>query len=259
MLDYIDGTVSDTEKHEIENHLEKCESCLDELMHSQKVLNLISRGEQAKPEESLQINFYHMLYNEIKKIEGSSSSNRISHTVPWHNRLIFKIAAGILLMVCGTTAGLLIHIGTGNSKRNMELTQLRSEVDMLKKTAMYAMLNNESSSNRIQAVDYADEIRNPDKNIIDALVITLNSDKNINVRMAAAYALSKFANRQSVSDSLVRSLSLQNDPIVQITLINILVEHRQKSAVKPIENLMNASGTMDEVKTVAEKGLKKLL
>jgi hypothetical protein len=258
LLDYIDGSLSETEKQEIENHLERCEKCLDELMHSQQVLQLFEKGETVKPDDTLRINFYHMLHNEIKKSKAGTSELLNKPAEPWHNRLIFKIAAGIAILICGTFAGLIINSRIINSYQARELSELQSEVSTLKKTAMYAMLKNESSSNRIQAVSYADEFEKPDDNIINALVTTLNNDKNVNVRMAAAYALSKFTVQQSVSDSLVRSLSLQSDPIVQITLINILVEHKEKTALKPIESLINNKSTLSEVKTVAENGLQKL-
>ena len=76
-----------------------------------------------------------------------------------------------------------------------ELKQLHSEVSDLKKATMFTMLKEESSSDRIQAVRYVEDLDNPDQNVIEVLIKTLNNDKNVNVRMAAAYALSKFADQ----------------------------------------------------------------
>jgi HEAT repeat protein len=124
---------------------------------------------------------------------------------------------------------------------------------------MFTMLKEESSSDRIQAVRYVEEIDNPDPNMIEVLVKTLNNDKNVNVRMAAAYALSKFADRQAVCDSLVKSLSLQSDPILQVTLINILVEKKEKSALRPIQEIISNKRTLKEVRAVAENSLRVLI
>jgi HEAT repeat protein len=145
------------------------------------------------------------------------------------------------------------------SKDTAELRQLHSEVTELKKTALFTMLNEESSSNRIQALNYADDIGNADEAVIEVLVRTLNHDKNVNVRMAAAYALAKFSDQRQVCDSLVKSLSLQDDPILQVTLINILVERKEKSALKPIQQIINSDKTLHEVKVVAENGVKQLI
>ena len=72
MIDYLDLNLDDTLKQEIEKHLETCERCLDEMKDSQQVFNLISKDEMEKPDDSLRINFYHMLHSEIKKEEAKN-------------------------------------------------------------------------------------------------------------------------------------------------------------------------------------------
>ena len=139
------------------------------------------------------------------------------------------------------------------------MKQLQSEVSDLKKTAMFTMLKEESSSDRIQAVRYVEDLDNPDQNVIEVLINTLNNDKNVNVRMSAAYALSKFADRRAVCDSLVKSLYLQSDPILQVTLINILVERKEKSALRPIQEIISNKRTLKEVRAVAENSLRVLI
>jgi HEAT repeat protein len=124
---------------------------------------------------------------------------------------------------------------------------------------MLTMLKDESSSDRIQAVRYVEDIESPDQNIIEVLIKTLNNDKNVNVRMAAAYALARFSNQQMVSDSLVKSLSIQTDPLLQVTLINILAEKREKSALRPIQEIIANRNTLKEVRMVAENSLRVLI
>ncbi len=166
----------------------------------------------------------------------------------------------VALLICGTFIGIIFNSGINNSSQTKELSQLKSEVNALRKTAMFTMLKDESSSYRIQAVNYADEMDSPDENIIDALVKTLNNDRNVNVRMAAAYALAKFTSQRSVCDSLVKSLSLQSDPILQVTLINILVDLGEKSALgSNSDRSSTAIETLEEVKTVAAKGARLLI
>ena len=121
------------------------------------------------------------------------------------------------------------------------------------------MLKDESSSDRIQAVSYADELDNPDENVIEVLVKTLNNDKNVNVRMAAAYALSKFADQRAVCDSLVNLFHFRVDPILQVTLINILAERKEKSALRPIQEIIANKNTLKEVRAVAENSLRVLI
>ncbi len=259
MIDYLDNTLEQGLRQKIEKHLEICERCLDELKDSQKVLNLISKDEMVKPEDSLRINFYHMLHSQIKKSEESKTSSFRKPLAPWYNLSRYRFAAGLALLICGTFIGILIHAGLNNSYAANELKQLHSEVSDLKKATMFTMLKEASSSDRIQAVSYAGDLDNADENVIEVLVKTLNNDKNVNVRMAAAYALSKFADKKAVCDSLVKSLTLQNDPILQVTLINILAERKEKSALRPIQEIIANKSTLKEVRAVAENSLRVLI
>lgn len=259
MIDYLDNNLNDEIRDEIEKHLGTCERCLDELRDSQEILKLISEEEMVKPDDSLRINFYHMLHSEIKKSEAYKSSSILKSTTPWYSPGRYRIAAAIALLICGTFIGVFIHTVLNNSYDSKEIKQLRAEVSDLKKSTMFTMLQQESSSDRIQAVSYVNELGDPDQNVIDVLVKTLNNDKNVNVRMAAAYALSKFANQRSVCDSLVRSLSLQNDPILQVTLINILAERKVKSALRPVQEIIANKSTLKEVRAVAENSLRVLI
>jgi hypothetical protein len=258
MIDYLDLNLKDDKRFEIEKHLETCERCLDELKDTQEIMKLISNDEMEKPDDSLRINFYHMLHSEIKKNEVKFSTKNLPIT-NWVNITSFRIAAAIALLICGTFIGLFIRPGFNNSSASNELKQLHSEVTDLKKTAMFTMLTQESSSDRIQAVGYASDLGNADENVIEVLVKTLNNDKNVNVRMAAAYALSKFAYQRTVVDSLVKSLSQQSDPILQVTLINILAERKEKSALRPIQEIIANKSTLKEVRAVAENSLRVLI
>jgi hypothetical protein len=259
MVDYLDNNLDSDSRQEIEKHLETCERCLDGLNESQQILNHFHKNEIVKPDDSLRINFYHMLHSEMKKSEEKVKIIEYKTQKPWYINSNYRVAAGIALLLCGTFIGLILHRGFGNSYTSDELKNLQSEVSALKKTAMFTMLKEESSSDRIQAVRYVEDIDNPDQNMIEVLIKTLNSDKNVNVRIAAAYALSKFSDRQAVCDSLVKSLSLQSDPILQVTLINILVERKEKSALRPIQEIISNKGTLKEVRAVAENSLRVLI
>jgi HEAT repeat protein len=259
MIDYLDGKLDSNRNQEIEKHLEICEKCLDELKDTRRILELMSKDEMIKPDDSLRINFYNMLHSEINKIKEQPVTPFESAQVSLYNRSVYRFAAGIALLIIGTLIGIVINSGVNYSSQSKELGKLKSEVNALRETAIYSMLKNESSSFRIQAVNYSEEIDVPDENIIDALVKTLNNDRNVNVRMAAAYALAKFTSQGSVREALVKSLSLQNDPILQVTLINILVDMDEKSALDPIRKILNSEETLEEVKSVAAKGARLLI
>ncbi len=259
MIDYLDNNLSKNTRDDIGKHLGSCESCLNEIRDLQELLKPMSDHEMEKPDDSLRINFYKMLHSEISKNVTNEKRFSTGKSPVWYRKSTFRIAAGIALFVCGTLFGMFVASLMKISRQNEILTELQGEVTDLKKDAMFTMLRDESSSYRLQAVNYAEEFETPDDNVIKALVKTLNSDDNVNVRMAAAFALAKFADEKRVCDSLVSSLYLQSEPILQVTLINILVEKREKNAMKPIQKIVSDSNTLDEVKRIAEDGLKVLL
>ncbi len=258
LVDYLDNSLEDKTRDEVDNHLSACERCLDTFNESQKIVRIISVSEPHKPDESLRGNFYHMLQKEIRKANDHGIEKQDHRHGGSFNRKIFPVAAGVALLVAGTFLGMLISTMRNEALSTAKIDMLQSQVDEIKRTAMYSMLKEESSSFRLQGVSYAEELGPRDDKVIGVLLNILNNDKSTNVRLAAAFSLSKFTDSRVVCDSLVASLPVQTEPILQITLINILVEIKEKSALRPIRQLVNDSRTIDEVRNAAEKGAKEL-
>jgi len=123
---------------------------------------------------------------------------------------------------------------------------------------MFSLINDESASQRIKAVSYAEEMSNPDQKVIETLVGTLNHDKNVNVRLAALYSLGSWADNRMVRDSLVASLPRQTEPLIQVMLINLLAEKKDSRIVAPIQEILSNKKTLPVVKDAAERSLKTL-
>jgi outer membrane protein OmpA-like peptidoglycan-associated protein len=118
-----------------------------------------------------------------------------------------------------------------------------------RKEALFTSLANmESASTRIAAAMDAYEMKNADKDIVDALVTTMNSDPNTNVRLAALEALAKFHREGYVRKQLTTSLKKQKDPMVQVELIQVLTKMKQKSILTELEKLVKDANTTEAVK-----------
>ena len=176
--------------------------------------------------------------------------------VPMKRTLWYKIAASIILIASGVFIGTLIT--TNKENENIQVADLKNEVKEMRETLMFNLLTEESASERIKAVSYADEINNPDSKIVAALITTMNEDKNVNVRLAALNAVSKFSDNKNVSDALIASLGKQTEPLMQIALINILTEKKATKAKEPIQEILKDEKTLQPVKEIAQKGLKLL-
>lgn len=259
MMDYLENNIDDHGRKAIEKHLETCESCLDSLRDAQKLLKMIPQADMEIPDESLRINFYHMLHREMEKIESQDNKLPERQIVPWYSNKPFLVAAGIAILLCGTFLGTMMKSGNQNTSGFQKISQLETEVNDLRKNTMLTMLRDESSSQRLEGISYADDMQKPDYQIITALINTLNNDKNVNVRLASAYSLSKFTDDRMVCDSLIASLPKQEEPIIQITIINILVGIKEKNALKTIQKMLDNKEIINEVKVVAQNGARELM
>ncbi|EJF11576.1 HEAT repeat domain-containing protein [Pontibacter sp. BAB1700] len=161
----------------------------------------------------------------------------------------WRVAAGIIFILGAFWLGRNYNQGIAPEQR-AELAALREEVEEMK----LAMTTGASASERIQLVSQEFDTEQPDE-IIQVLITTMNQDPNVNVRVAASEALYKFSHKKVVRQALVESLKLQTDPIMQLTLIDMLVSIKEKEAVGELEEMANRKDLLPIVKSKAAEGL----
>jgi hypothetical protein len=139
------------------------------------------------------------------------------------------------------------------------LAKLTDRTSHSEKHMMFARLNNmNSSAARIAAVVETPGFKNTGNNIVDALVATLNNDPNANVRLAALDGLARFYQETYVKKKLIASLKRQQDPVVQITMINLLIRMRESGIVSELESIINDENAQKAVKDCAYSGILQL-
>lgn len=127
------------------------------------------------------------------------------------------------------------------------------------KTTLFAKMNNmESASERYTAMLTAVDAKKIDRDIINALLQSMNNDPNSNVRLAAMESLSKFYREPYVKKNLIKSMSTQKDPVVQMALIDLLTKMRTTSIVDELKKLTEDSNTPKPVKDQAYSSIFKL-
>ncbi len=136
-----------------------------------------------------------------------------------------------------------------------ELPGINEELDMRRKMFFAGLNNMDLPSKRLNAAAQAYQLKNTDKEIVDALVRAMNTDPNTNVRLAALEALSRFHRETYVKKQLVQSLKKQKDPMVQIELIQLLTKMKQSSILDELEKMTEDGGTMDAVKDEAHRSI----
>lgn len=132
-------------------------------------------------------------------------------------------------------------------------------INAKKKLAMFAGLNNmESPASRITAATEVYRLKNVDRDVVDVLAQTLNSDPNSNVRLAALDGLAQFYHDGYVRKKLIASLKKQQDPIVEVALINLLTRMRESAILTELEKMVKDDNTAKEVKDCAYSSIFRL-
>jgi hypothetical protein len=263
LIDYLDGALDAASLTAIRQHLEECVECSREAEELQELLTTMKHSTLEIPPPALRESFDTMLQSELNMqttaniIQEFPLTERPRRKVLTLSSPLWQVAAAVILVAGGIAIGMAIRTKP-QPVVDDQLAALRKEVKDMKEQIMLNLIDDESASQRIKAVSYAEDMSSPDQQVIDVLIQTLNHDKNVNVRLASLYSLARFADRRSVRDSLVSSLSIQTEPIVQVVLINLLAEKRETRAIAPIRDIINNKKTLKEVKDAAQRSLKSL-
>ena len=177
---------------------------------------------------------------------------RVLGLTPW----TLRMAASVALLLLGFAGGMFY-----NRQQNTGLfgmTDNKSPATEMKKVLAFSSQPETSASDRIQAVNQSYELPQADRDITQLLINTLNFDANVNVRLAACQALRHFEQEPGVREALIQSLSIQTDPNVQITLIEMLIAIEEKRAVGEMRRLTRRPHVLDVVRQKAEEGINNL-
>jgi HEAT repeat protein len=261
--DLLTDSLTLTKRREIESHLAGCADCMKEFEVSRKIWNLMGEIPQPEPSAAMQTTFNTILsgYKEeivIKRNPVKEWFNKFREF--WWLQAQPRLAFSLLLVAAGLIGGYLLHQPEQSAiSYNKQIDSLSSQVSEMKQVMMLSLLQDPSASQRIRAVSYTDEISNVNLKIIDALFTTLNEDPNVNVRLATLEALVKLAGESRVREGLVRSIDLQESPIMQSAIADAMVKLQEKSSVKSLQRLLGKKDLNQMVKTNIEKNIQKLI
>jgi hypothetical protein len=161
----------------------------------------------------------------------------------------YRVAAAVALILVGFYAG--------NQLRNGDVDNMKAELAEVK-SMMLSQMNSSSPSGRLQAVNYSYRFSEVDDETLEALITVLETDSNMNVRLKAVEALSRFVTEERTKKALINALSTEKEPMVQIALIEVLVSNNVKSAVDDLERITQDKSSLKGVKDEAYMGMFKL-
>jgi HEAT repeat protein len=140
-----------------------------------------------------------------------------------------------------------------------QLQVLSTQVHEMREMVLLALLENPSASERIRGVGYTNEISKVNRNVINALLSTLNNDPNSNVRLMTLEALTHYADDPAVREGLVQSILQQDSPLVQAALADVMLKLQEKKSVGPFKELLHQKDLNEMVRMKIRQTLTRLI
>ena len=260
IIEYIDGVLNDEDARRVDEHLSACEDCRTELAATRSMLSQLDGFELEEPSGSLKRNFRSMIDSyslgmSDKKISWHETIvNRLESW--WPKRPVVQFMTTVAVLIIGLITGLNIN---KNAAPGNDIAQLHSDMYNLNKVVMTSLLNQSSAADRISGLTMTSQLKNVDTQFYSTLLLLLNSDPNVNVRLAAVNALTNFADDEYVRHELIISLGIQTSPLVQISLIDLLASIKEADSSSTLIKMIGNPEVDRHVKERARKALKQFI
>lgn len=251
------GTLSAGDRHTLEAHLATCAACraeADELGRLWQRLGDVAEAGEA-PSRSMRSTFAATLaaYAAGRDELGTRPPLVVPSArpawVPW----LGAVAAAALLGVA-FLGGLLVN----RQQEAPAVQALHREVQTMRQMLALSLLQQQSANERLRGLSVSVQLDRPNETVLAALVATLTTDPNVNVRLSAVDALRAFANEAQVRDGLIEAVGHQESPLVQIALIDALAEIGEPRAPGVLRTLAGDDQADQAVRTRATEVLKQI-
>lgn len=255
------GRLESAARERLIAHLEVCSACRADVAEMGAVWRGLESLPAVEPDPAMRSRFLEVLEAYRAGMEQAQGRAAVSGKPAWWMagwwpaRAVWQTALALALLLAGGFGG---HYLARPRSTAPEIAQLQGQVENLRQMVALTMLQDRSPSSRIRGVTYGSLVSPPDRQIDQALLYAVNHDANVNVRLSAVDALEKLAGNPEIQRALVDALPMQDSPLVEIALIDVLVEANDKAAVDALRRLAEDAQADESVRQRAAAGAKRL-
>ena len=236
--DYLQGCLPPEQAKLVEQHIEHCAECLEDVAIWKKlsVLPVEQPSPAGRQRFDAMLEAYRSGREERLPAGGPSPERRVSFwdAFRWLPSPAGAVAWSFAVLALGAYLGM--HVNRPDTHAQ-EIAVMHSELANMRQMVALSMLQQQSASGRLEGVTWTRGEDHLDPQVLAALLHTLRFDASVDVRLAALDALSRHSTQPQVRNSVVDSLSEQQSPLVQVALIDQLVEWRDRQAAQPLQKL----------------------
>jgi len=271
LLEYLTHKLSGETMGAVEGHIADCNACRAELAELREAWEALGALPEDEPSPELSARFYAML--EEAKAEQARDGEFEAETARagerkrsggfegwlagwWPRRLAHQFVAALVLLAVGLGIGIGLRPDDGS---DIEIAMLQAEVDNMRQVLTLALVNQTASGDRLAAVNSIRKDEKAAQPAVDALIFTMKSDPNVNVRLAAVGALSGFLDRASVRDEMNGSIVTQTSPMVQVSIIDALSGAEDEQLLQTLQSIAQDERADPAVREHARERIEKRL
>ncbi len=269
LSEYWSESLGEAQELAFEAHIAECNPCREEAQRlgaMWKSLALIPGSTRDfDPSPNMRARFYETLgayRHGLESVPKRTIRDRI--LALWPKQPQWQMASGFAMLIVGLLVGYELRPGgqvpiANPAASGNELSQLRGEVSSMRQMVALSLMQQQSAGERLRGVSYAYQAPASDTQVLSALLTTVNQDESVGVRLAAVEALHTFGSSPVTRDAVVQSIRKQTAPLVQIKLIDLLVDFKDKAAVPELVALSKEDGVDSSVREHAKQAAERLL
>ncbi|HPG40909.1 MAG TPA: HEAT repeat domain-containing protein [bacterium] len=261
--EYITGQIAPQLITGMEHHIENCPVCRHELEVMQAMWHTLAQAPEQEPTPAVRDRFYSMLHAEKKKTQTQKKlplfrAHEFFSMLAgwWPRRPAIQFAVAVMMLLLGLFIG---RRSATDPLNNDRLAALQQQLNVIQQANSMLLLQQPGSFERLTGIASSTQVANPDTDLLNTLFTTLNNDANVNVRLAAVDALFLFSSQPGVREKLIDSLAEQTSPLVQIALVDLLAQLKEKQALEALKRFIDTQDLNADVKNYTKEKVQTLL
>lgn len=269
-LDYQDGSLPADQAAQLRTHLGSCPNCQREWAALQEITRKLDSLPAPVPSSRLREQFYAML--ETHEREASHSGNPFALARSRIDRFFeallphrpsLQFAFSLALLAGGVLVGarllqpepVTVAVPVADESAKEEIADLRKRLDNMDQLVVASLLQQKSTSDRLQAVLATMDVTNPDRKVLADLVGALALDPSVNVRLSALEALAPHTGQEIVRNGLLNALPRETAPLIQVGMIELLAAAGERNAAPILDRISRDEAADKDVREAARRAL----
>ena len=266
LADYVIDQIQEPARSLIGGHLVTCKTCRSETEEIQSLWTTLGSIPAAEPGPETRARFQMMLEAYQHGVEQAARKRSPWQALNswmsrwWPSQPALQFGVSLALLILGAFVGRQYFTTTPKvaPQANTEVTELRGELSQMRQMVALSLMQQDSASDRLRGVNWSYQLQQPGREVLSALLDTLMHDSNVNVRLATVDALRRFGDQPVVRRGVVEAITRQESPMVQIALVDLAVDLREKESIATLRQLTEDHNINETVRQRAQKGLAQL-